>query len=174
MSIRISVITAAAAALAAATTLSACGSATPSASKPPSSSASSPSSSPSGAVSPSPAGPPPPGPIAGAPIIRAVNLDATFSPDAITVAAGMKFQVIVSQSVDASGLSLPAHCSPGTTYAADDGMLSVTCPATGGYLYTADRAGTAVLSATIRPHCSPGSMCPQWIKEAALTVTITG
>lgn len=174
MSIRISVITvaAAAAALAAATTLSACGSATPSADQPASSTTPSASSSPSGSASSSPAGSPSPVPVGGAPMIRAVNLDATFSPDAITLAVGMKFQVIVSQSVEVGGLSFPAACGT-AAQPANGGMLSVTCPATGGYLFTAERAGTTTLSATIRPRCSQGQMCPQWIKDAAMSVTIT-
>lgn len=106
-------------------------------------------------------------------MIIAVRLGTTFSPATLRLAAGMKFQLIVSQSVDPSGPSFPAHCASGTSYAANEGMLSVTCPATGGYLFTAERAGTTVLSATIRPHCSAGEMCPQWVKEAALTITVT-
>jgi hypothetical protein len=103
----------------------------------------------------------------------AVRLGTTFTPNTLTLAAGMKFQVIVSPSVVPSGLSFPAHCAPGTAYAVNDGMLSVTCPSGGGYLFTAERAGTTVVSATVRPRCSPGEMCPQWITAAALRLTIT-
>jgi hypothetical protein len=106
-------------------------------------------------------------------MIRAVTLSTTFSPGTLSLAVGMKFQVIVSSSVVSSGLSVPAHCAPGVSYAANDGLLSVTCPATGGYLYTTDHAGTTVLSATVRPRCAAGQMCPQWIKDAALKITIT-
>jgi len=162
MSVRFSVLVAtAAAAVAATAALSACGSATPPASTPSSPAASSPAH---GHAS---------SPPALAPIIRAVTLNTTFSPDTLSLAVGMKFQVIVSSSVVPSGLSLPAHCAPGVSYAANDGMLSVTCPAGGGYLYTTEHPGTTVLSATVRPRCSPGQICPQWIKDAALKVTIT-
>jgi hypothetical protein len=106
-------------------------------------------------------------------MIRVVNLNTTFSPDAITLAAGMKFQVIVSPSIEAGGLSFPSSC--GTAAQQDNGgMLSVACPSTGSYMFTAERAGTTTLSATVRPRCSQGEMCPQWIKDAAMTVTITG
>jgi hypothetical protein len=164
MSVRIPVITAAVV-VAGTALLAACGSATTSASSPAAPAASSP------APSSSSAGHAPPPVVA--PMIIAVRLGTTFSPDTLRLAAGMKFQLIVSQSVDPSGPSFPAHCASGTSYAANDGMLSVTCPATGGYLFTAERAGTTVLSATVRPHCSAGEMCPQWVKEAALTITVT-
>ena len=32
--------------------------------------------------------------------------------------------------------------------------------------------GTAELMATVRPRCARGSMCPQWIAEATLKITI--
>jgi hypothetical protein len=168
MSVRIfGLSAAAAAAVAAAITLSACGSAAPAASPPRSPAASSPAAPPSS--SPGHAPPPP----VVAPIIMAVHLGTAFTPDTLTLAAGMKFQVIVSASVVPSGLSFPARCATGTAYAVNDGMLSVTCPAGGGYLFTAERAGTTVVSATVRPHCSPGQMCPQWITDAALRLTVT-
>lgn len=175
MSVRIFGLSAAIAALAVTTvTLSACGSAAPVPSPPNSPAASSPASSPSPSSSaPASAAGHAPSPPLGAPIIIAVRLGTAFTPDTLTLAAGMKFQVIVSPTVAPSGLSFPAHCAVGTTYAVNDGLLSVTCPASGGYLFTAERAGTTVLSATVRPRCSPGQMCPQWITDAALKLTIT-
>ena len=50
-------------------------------------------------------------------------------------------------------------------------MLTVRCMS-GAFYYTALRPGTAELMATVRPRCAPGSMCPQWIAEATLTITI--
>jgi hypothetical protein len=43
----------------------------------------------------------------------------------------------------------------------------------GGYLYTAEHPGSVTLSATVRPRCGPGQMCPQWISEPRLQITIT-
>lgn len=177
MSVRILGLPAAlAAAMAAATVLlSACASATPAASpseSPGSSSAASSSASPSPSAPASTPGRAPSPPV-GAPIIIAVRLGTGFTPDTLTLAAGMKFQVIVSPSVVPGGLSFPAHCAPGTAYAVNNGMLSVTCPPGGGYLFTAERAGSTILAATVRPRCAPGQMCPQWLANALLKLTIT-
>jgi hypothetical protein len=53
------------------------------------------------------------------------------------------------------------------------GLLTVRCTG-GGYLYTAGRPGAAAISATVWPRCSPGQMCPQWVTEPTLHLTITG
>ena len=78
--------------------------------------------------------------------------------------------VTVDSSVRASGPGVPGSC-PGTTARIDGGMLTVRCMS-GAFYYTALRPGTAELMATVRPRCAPGSMCPQWIAEATLTITI--
>jgi hypothetical protein len=52
------------------------------------------------------------------------------------------------------------------------GLLSVRC-APGGYFYTAGHPGTGIISATVGPRCSPGQMCPQWLTEPQLHVTVT-
>jgi hypothetical protein len=106
-------------------------------------------------------------------MIAAIRLNTSFTPSTLTLAAGQKFQVIVSSSVQPSGTGFPHPCSTGVNYAANDGMLSVTCPASGGYLFTAEHPGTTTLTASVRPSCAPGEMCPQWVSEAALQVTIT-
>lgn len=178
MSVRILGLPAAlAAAMAAATVLlSACASATPAAGPPESpgsSSASSSSASPSPSASSASTPGRAPSPPVGAPIIIAVRLGTGFTPDTLTLAVGMKFQVIVSPSVVPGGLSFPAHCAAGTAYAVNNGMLSVTCPPGGGYLFTAERAGSTILAATVRPRCAPGQMCPQWLANALLKLTIT-
>jgi hypothetical protein len=70
-----------------------------------------------------------------------------------------------------SGSPSQGSCTSGARWTAGSGMLSVRC-ASGGYLYTAERRGTATISVTVRPHCSPGQMCPQWIRETMLRVSI--
>jgi hypothetical protein len=110
-------------------------------------------------------------PIAGDPIIFAVRLGAGgFQPKTLRISPGQHFVVIVDSSVKASGPGLPSSCS-GISAPIDDGMLTVQCTS-GDFSYTAQRAGTAELMATVRPRCSPGTMCPQWIAEATLKITI--
>jgi hypothetical protein len=109
--------------------------------------------------------------IAGDPIIFAVRLgDGGFQPKTLRISPGQHFVVIVDSSVKASGPGLPSSCS-GISAPIDNGMLTVQCTS-GDFSYTAQRAGTAELMATVRPRCSPGSMCPQWIAEATLKITI--
>jgi hypothetical protein len=146
--------------LAAMAALSACGSAT-----------TGPAS--AGPSAPAPSAPAPSRPAAAPPIIVAVSLGTTFSPDSLTLAAGQKFQVIVRTSVLPAGADFPQRCASGVAYPVAGGLLSVTCPADGGYLFTAEHPGTTTLTATVRPRCSPGEMCPQWITEAALQITIS-
>ncbi|HEX3922517.1 MAG TPA: hypothetical protein VHY31_09545 [Streptosporangiaceae bacterium] len=166
---RISAVTAGLAGLAIAGTLAACGSNTPTAARPP---ASSPSASAQAPSSPptSPAATPPSG-AAAPPIIFAVRLGANFSPGSLHVGVGQKFQVIVSPNVKASGL--PSSCNATQPTPAAGGMLSVTCTNAGSYLYTAERAGTAVLAAIVRPNCAKVAACPQWISRATLRVTVS-
>jgi hypothetical protein len=64
-----------------------------------------------------------------------------------------------------------AGSCPGTATRIDGGMLTVRCTS-GAFYYTAQRPGTAELKATVRPRCARGSMCPQWITEATLTISI--
>jgi hypothetical protein len=163
-----SLVMTAAAILAVTAALSACGSAT-TPNKPAAAGPSSPS------ATSTPSSPAPSLPISGggAPMIAAIRLSTTFSPDSLTLAAGQKFQVIVSTSVDPTSTAFPHPCASGVTYSAAGSMLSVSCPASGGYLFSAEQVGTTTLTATIRPNCSPGEMCPQWITEAVLHVTIT-
>jgi hypothetical protein len=165
---RISAVTAGLAGLAIAGTLAACGSNAPSAAAPPASSPSASAQAPSSAPPTTAAATPPSSAVA--PIIFAVRLGASFSPRSLHVGVGQKFQVIVSSNVRASGV--PTNCTATKPTPAAGGMLSVTCPKAGSYLYTAERAGTAVVAAIVRPNCPKGTRCPQWISRAALTVTI--
>jgi hypothetical protein len=127
-------------------------------------------SSPSSSASSSPGHGVSPGPISGGgPIIFAVRLGNSFDPSTLRISPGMHFVLTVDSTVKATGPALPA-CS-GTTSTIDNGMLTVSC-AGGSYTYTAQRAGTAELMATVRPNCAQGTMCPQWIAEATLKITI--
>jgi len=128
------------------------------------------SSAPGGTAAPHPSSPgaktsPP---AAAAPIIVVVRLSSAFSPRSLRLSVGQQFMVIVSKDVKVSGPDLPGDCTSGGT----TGVLSVRCSA-GGYLYTAEHAGSAVLSATVQPLCAAGTMCPQWIAEASLKVVVT-
>jgi hypothetical protein len=123
-----------------------------------------------------PAGPPSPGrssspaPVSAAPVILAVRLDRGFQPSTLRISPGQHFVVTVNSSVRASGPGVPSSC-PGTTTRIDGGVLTVRCTS-GAFYYTAQRPGTAELIATVRPRCARGSMCPQWIAEATLKITI--
>jgi hypothetical protein len=122
------------------------------------------------------AGPPSPGlsstpaPISAAPIIFAVRLGHGFQPSRLRISPGQRFVVTVDSSVKASGPGVPSSC-PGSTVRIDGGMLTVRCTS-GVFYYTAQRPGTVELMATVRPDCARGSMCPQWIAEATLRITI--
>jgi hypothetical protein len=122
-----------------------------------------------GRSSPPPASPPP---VATPPHITVVRLGTAFSPDRLRLSVGGQFLVVVSPSVHASVLGAPTGCASLAAWSADSGLLAVRC-ASGGYLYTAERPGSAVIPATVGPRCSPGQMCPQWLSEARLYVTIT-
>jgi hypothetical protein len=100
-----------------------------------------------------------------------VHLAAAFSPVAVRLRAGQRFLLRVSPGVQAKGLDAAGCGSPAGGMAVG-GLLSVRCAA-GGYLYTAGHPGTGVISATVWPRCSPGQMCPQWLTEPQLHVTIT-
>jgi hypothetical protein len=139
-------------------TLSACGSSTS-----PSRAAASPGPSPPG-QSPPPAAPP---------HIPVVRLDLAFSPSALRLHTGQRFRLMVSTSIQASGTGVPGHCPPGAVSQVPGGLLSVRCLSSREYLYTAERVGTAILSATVKPNCPPGTVCPLWVTEAGLKITIT-
>jgi hypothetical protein len=155
--------------------LCACGSAAPH-----SASAGAGTGMPSSATTPAsaatPAGPTSPGrsnspaPVSAAPVIFAVRLGSGFRPGTLRISPGQHFVVTVDSSVRASGPGVPGSC-PGTAARIDGGVLSVRCRS-GGFYYTALRPGTAELMAAVRPRCVPGRMCPQWIAEARLTITV--
>jgi hypothetical protein len=111
-----------------------------------------------------------PAPASGAPVIFAVRLGSGFQPNTLRISRGQHFVVTVDSSVKASGPGVPSSC-PGTTAQIDGGLLTVRCTS-GAFYYTAQRPGTAELTATVRPNCAQGSICPQWIAEATLKITI--
>jgi len=116
----------------------------------------------------SPAASSAPAPAGGAPIIFAVRLDHGFSPNTLRLSPGQHFVLTVASSVKASGTLGACSAATAQVYG---GMLSVHCTS-GTYYYTAERAGTAVLTATVRPNCTGGGMCPQWIEVATLKIKI--
>lgn len=87
----------------------------------------------------------------------------------LRLGVGQQFEVAVSKTVQVSGLG---DCASRTAGEAVGGLLSLRCTA-GGYLYTAEHAGSVTMSATVGPRCAPGTMCPQWITEASLKISIT-
>jgi hypothetical protein len=157
MTIRTMAVTAAIAGLVAlGGSLSACGSQPASPGGPATSAQLTPgSSTPSSPDSPS-------APAAEAPV--AVQLATAFSPRTLHLKVGGQFRLTVSDSVKASGLS----CVSG----GQNSMLSVRCEPGGSYLFTATRAGSTAVSATVRPNCPATGICPQWIALARLTISI--
>jgi hypothetical protein len=126
-----------------------------------------------GLPGPPAAAPPPSPPVAVPPIILVVRLSTDFSPDTLRLAVGQQFELIVSDSVDATGPGIPSTCPGGTPGEEPGAALFAQCVGNGSYLFTAEQPGSIVLSATVRPRCAPGVMCPQWIAEPNLAITIT-
>ncbi|HEY3954366.1 MAG TPA: hypothetical protein VGM53_13395 [Streptosporangiaceae bacterium] len=122
---------------------------------------------------PGPPAPVPSPPVAVPPIIIVVKLTTTFTPATLQLAVGQQFELSVDGSVEAAGPDIPSTCPGSAPAGGSDGMLLAQCVGNGSYLYTAVQPGSFVLSATVRPHCSPGIMCPQWITEPNLAITIT-
>jgi len=158
-------VSAALAGLALAGALSACGSATGHSASAGAASASTMSTTTSSAARPElPAG------SGRAPIILVVRLGSGFNPGTLRISPGQHFVISVASSVKASSPGVPGSCS-GTTTRIDGGLLTVRC-VSGAFYYTAQRAGTTELIATVRPKCVRGRMCPQWMTEAKLKITI--
>lgn len=111
-----------------------------------------------------------PAPAPAAPIVFAVRLGHGFQPSSLRISPGQRFVVTVDSTVKASGPAVPSPCS-GSTARIDGGMLTVRCTS-GAFYYTAQRPGAVELVAMVRPDCAPGSVCPQWIAEATLRITI--
>ena len=112
-----------------------------------------------------------PGP--GRPGPAVVSLTARFSPSSVRLRAGQQFLVVVSPGVKANGIPWPGACPAGTVGPVAGGLLTARCEGGGRYLYTAQRPGSTIVSATVGPHCAPGQMCPTWMAAARLTVTIS-
>lgn len=139
----------------------------------PSASSSPPGTPSSGSSSPSPPGASSPSPGSGQSDPAVVHLVAGFSPRMVRLRVGQQFLLVVSKDVQASGVPWPGGCPPGTVRPVASGLLTAQCMTGSRYLYTARRAGTATVTATVRPRCAPGSMCPQWITAPRLTVIIS-
>ena len=108
----------------------------------------------------------------GAPNIPVVQLGTSFSPSTLQLGAGQQFVVIVSKSDTASGSGISGTCSAARAAKFSSSMLSLRCDG-GSYLYTTHRAGSTVLSVTVKPNCPAGAMCPQWIARASLHLTVS-
>ena len=103
-------------------------------------------------------------------VAAVVSLAASFSPSAVRLRVGQQFLVVVSPDVQADGIPWPGGCTAGPVAG---GLLTAQCLAGGRYLYTALRSGSVTVTATVGPRCAPGSVCPQWMTSARLTVTIS-
>lgn len=109
---------------------------------------------------------------AAAPNIPVVRLGTAFSPKTLQLGAGQKFMVIVSASDKAAGSGISGACTPAAAGKFSSDLLSLSCQG-GSYLYTTRHAGSAELTVTVRPNCSTGAMCPQWMATATLKLTIS-
>jgi hypothetical protein len=106
-------------------------------------------------------------------MIRVVRLGAKFSPEEFQLGVGQKFRLEVDESVQATIAGVPEHCPAGSAVDVAGGLLSVQCgTGRGSYLFSGERAGSATLTATVRPRCAPGVACPQWVATARLTISI--
>jgi hypothetical protein len=110
--------------------------------------------------------------VRGGPNIPAVELNNSFSPSTLQLGVGQQFEVFVGKNVKVSGLS-PAGCTAGKPVPLPDGLLSVQCRTATDYMFSVEHAGTATVTATVRPNCSAGTMCPQWVATPSLKVTIS-
>jgi hypothetical protein len=115
-------------------------------------------------------GSPPQGTANNSPAV-VVHLAAGFSSAAVRLRIGQRFLLTVSPRVQARGLDT-AGCGSSADGRSADGLLSVRC-APSGYFYTARHPGTGIITATVGPRCSPGQMCPQWLIEPQLHITVT-
>jgi hypothetical protein len=109
---------------------------------------------------------------AAAPNIPAVRLGTSFSPSTLQLGAGQQFVVIVGKSDKASGSGISGDCSAAQAAQFANSMLTLRCDGD-SYLYTTHKAGTTVLSVTVKPNCPAGTMCPQWIARASLRLTVS-
>jgi hypothetical protein len=102
-----------------------------------------------------------------------VRLSIAFAPAALRLRTGQQFRLMVSKTIQASGPGVPHDCSPGAASQVSGGLLSLRCASSREYLYTAQRAGKAILSATVKPDCPPGTACPLWVTQASLKIIIS-
>jgi hypothetical protein len=108
----------------------------------------------------------------GAPNIQVVRLGTSFSPKTLQLGAGQKFLVVVSGADKATGSGISGACTPAAAARFSTGLLSLSCQGS-SYLYTTRHAGSGELSVTVRPNCTAGTVCPQWVAAATLKLTIS-
>jgi hypothetical protein len=109
---------------------------------------------------------------AAAPNIPVVRLGTSFSPSTLQLGAGQQFVVIVSNSDKASGSGISGDCSAAQAARFSSSMLTLRCDGD-SYLYTTHKAGSTELSVTVKPNCTGGSVCPQWIARASLRLNVS-
>lgn len=91
-------------------------------------------------------------------------IDAQSNGTTVTLAKNERFAIRFGSELDWTLSFSPASAVtrvPGST--TDDGFQGV---------YEADAAGTATLTATGRPICKTGEMCPQFIVEDTVTLVV--
>jgi hypothetical protein len=115
---------------------------------------------------------PPVVPVGGAPNIPVVRLGSRFAPGTLRLGTGQHFEVVVSRGVKPTGSGISGPCTPAAAARFSSAMLSLSCTG-GAYLYTARQAGRTTLTVSVRPACTAGTMCPQWMTVARLTLTIS-
>ncbi|HEY3956307.1 MAG TPA: hypothetical protein VGM53_23300 [Streptosporangiaceae bacterium] len=115
---------------------------------------------------------PPVVPVGGAPNIPVVRLGSRFAPGTLRLGTGQHFEVIVSRGVKPTGSGISGPCTPAAAARFSSAMLSLSCTG-GAYLYTARQAGHTTLTVSVRPACTAGTMCPQWMTVARLALTIS-
>jgi hypothetical protein len=106
-------------------------------------------------------------------MIQVVRLGASFSPAQLRLGVGQKFQLQVLPTLQATIEGVPAHCLAGTVTEIAGGVLSVQCGPGTAYMFTAEHAGSTVVTATVQPRCTPGTVCTDYVVLARLSIEIT-
>jgi len=77
-------------------------------------------------------------------------------------------QLVVQVGTDVKVAPSKQSCTP----AAPSAVLRPQCASGRDFHYVAAQKGTAQMSYTIRPNCSPGAACPAWIRQADFEIAV--
>jgi len=77
-------------------------------------------------------------------------------------------QLVVQVGTDVKVAPSKQSCTP----AAPSAVLRPQCASGRDFHYVAAQKGTAQMSYTIRPSCSPGAACPAWIRQADFEIAV--